>query len=184
MEEPVAHAHLGARERVQERRLAGVGVSGQGDVRQVRPSFGSWVTYGLGSENENLPAFVVLISTPSTGTADQGLLSRLWGSGFLPTSYQGVPLRSTGAPILNLENPPAIGREDQRRFASAPDSVLRKIDNCGVHVVEGRHRTYISNFIRDGKSGGCAGMKKRSMAISSGLRRRILKVAGSSCRRR
>lgn len=79
-----------------------------------RPSMGSWVHYGLGSENENLPAFVVLNSLPSNGMADQGLLSRLWGAGFLPSRYQGVQFRSAGDPVLHLSNPPGISRELRR----------------------------------------------------------------------
>src|SRR5215470_8452246 len=70
-----------------------------GSQQPGRPSLGSWVDYGLGSENENLPSFVVLVSTPSTVTADQGLLSRLWGSGFLPSQHQGVKLRSGADPV-------------------------------------------------------------------------------------
>ena len=76
-----------------------------------RPSMGSWVDYGLGSENQNLPAFVVLNSLPSNGMPDQGLLSRLWGAGFLPSRYQGVQFRSAGDPVLHLSNPPGITRE-------------------------------------------------------------------------
>jgi hypothetical protein len=75
-----------------------------------RPSFGSWVTYGLGSESRDLPAFVVLNSGkkgPSGGNSN-------WGSGFLPTVYQGVPFRSSGEPVLYLSNPPGIDREIQR----------------------------------------------------------------------
>ncbi|HSU53183.1 MAG TPA: DUF1501 domain-containing protein [Candidatus Dormibacteraeota bacterium] len=67
-----------------------------------RPSFGSWVHYGLGSSNENLPAFIVLV-TP--GKADQPLYARLWGSGFLDTRYQGVQFRSGKEPILYMANP-------------------------------------------------------------------------------
>jgi hypothetical protein len=67
-----------------------------------RPSFGSWVHYGLGTENENLPAFVVLV-TPNKG--DQPLYSRLWGSGFLDTRYQGIQFRSGKEPILYMANP-------------------------------------------------------------------------------
>ena len=67
-----------------------------------RPCMGSWVDYGLGSENENLPSFVVLNSLPSNGMADQGLLSRLWGAGFLPSRYQGVQFRGGGDPVLHL----------------------------------------------------------------------------------
>ena len=79
-----------------------------------RPCLGSWVDYGLGSENENLPAFVVLNSLPSNGMPDQGLLSRLWGSGFLPSRYQGVQFRSAGDPVLYLSNPPGLTRDRRR----------------------------------------------------------------------
>lgn len=68
-----------------------------------RPSIGAWLNYGLGSENENLPAFVVLITK---GKGDQPLYSRLWGTGFLPTRYQGVQFRSGKDPVLYLNNPP------------------------------------------------------------------------------
>ncbi len=80
-----------------------------GSVQFGRPSFGSWVTYGLGSESQDLPAFVVLSSAGGTSGG-----SSLWGSGFLPTVYQGVPFRRTGDPILSLANPRGISREMQR----------------------------------------------------------------------
>jgi hypothetical protein len=73
-----------------------------------RPSLGAWVAYGLGTENKNLPAFVVLVSQGSGDPADQPLYDRLWGSGFLPSSYQGVKLRSQGDPVLFLKNPEGI----------------------------------------------------------------------------
>jgi len=79
-----------------------------------RPSMGSWIDYGLGSANENLPAFVVLNSTPSNGMADQGLLARLWGAGFLPSQYQGVQFRGGGDAVLHLSNPPGVTRELRR----------------------------------------------------------------------
>jgi hypothetical protein len=85
-----------------------------GSQQPGRPCMGSWVDYGLGSENENLPSFVVLISTPSTGTGDQGLLSRLWGSGFLPSRYQGVKLRGGAEPVLYLKDPPGLDRAGRR----------------------------------------------------------------------
>src|SRR4029077_16885403 len=59
-----------------------------------RPSIGSWLAYGLGSENADLPAFVVMVSQGSGNKADQPLYDRLWGSGFLPTKYQGIKFRS------------------------------------------------------------------------------------------
>jgi uncharacterized protein (DUF1501 family) len=77
---------------------------------------GAWADYGLGSESENLPSFVVLVSVPSTGTGDQGLLSRLWGSGFLPSRHQGVKLRSGAEPVLYLNNPPGFDRSARREW--------------------------------------------------------------------
>ena len=79
-----------------------------------RPSMGAWVAYGLGTENKNLPAFVVLLSQGSGDPADQPLYDRLWGSGFLPSSYQGVKLRSQGDPVLFLKNPDGISTEARR----------------------------------------------------------------------
>ncbi|HSH15145.1 MAG TPA: DUF1501 domain-containing protein, partial [Verrucomicrobiae bacterium] len=87
-----------------------------GSQQPGRPCLGAWVDYGLGTESANLPSFVVLISTPSTGTADQGLLSRLWGSGFLPSRHQGVQLRSAGDPVLYLQNPPGLDRAGRRAW--------------------------------------------------------------------
>ena len=79
-----------------------------------RPSFGSWVDYGLGTMNEDLPAFVVMISKGAT--KGQGLLSRLWGSGFLPSQYQGVKLRGVGDPVLYLSDPQGMDREGRRQM--------------------------------------------------------------------
>jgi len=74
-----------------------------------RPSMGSWVTYGLGSEAEDLPGFVVLVST-GKGRSPQPIAARQWSSGFLPSKHQGVQLRSKGDPVLYLNNPPGISR--------------------------------------------------------------------------
>ncbi len=79
-----------------------------------RPSFGAWIAYGLGSENQNLPAFTVLISRPSGGTNAQPLAERMWGSGFLPAKYQGVRLNSGKDPVLYLSNPEGL-TNDRRR---------------------------------------------------------------------
>ncbi len=73
-----------------------------------RPSLGSWVSYGLGTENDNLPTYAVLHSRWSGSLSPQPIFSRLWGSGFLPSAHQGVALRSTGDPVLYLSNPPGI----------------------------------------------------------------------------
>ncbi len=87
-----------------------------GSQQPGRPSFGAWISYGLGSEAEDLPAFVVLISHGSGKDSNQGLLERLWGSGFLPSSHQGVKLRSSGDPVLYLSDPPGIDRELRRKI--------------------------------------------------------------------
>jgi hypothetical protein len=81
-----------------------------------RPSIGAWVAYGLGSENHDLPAFVVMISQGSGNPNDQPLYDRLWGSGFLPTTYQGVKFRSVGDPVLYLSNPPGVSPASRRRM--------------------------------------------------------------------
>ncbi|HUR60712.1 MAG TPA: DUF1501 domain-containing protein, partial [Opitutaceae bacterium] len=78
--------------------------------RLGRPSFGSWVTYGLGSENQDLPAYVVLLSGPLAGAG-----TSLWSSGFLPSVHQGVQFRSSGEPVLFLNNPEGQSSADRRR---------------------------------------------------------------------
>jgi uncharacterized protein (DUF1501 family) len=75
---------------------------------------GSWVSYGLGSECDNLPAFVVLVSQGSGKNPGQPIFSRLWGSGFLPSSHQGVGLRPGANPVLYLANPAGVGRDERR----------------------------------------------------------------------
>ncbi len=79
-----------------------------------RPCMGSWLSYGLGTENKNLPAFVVMISNGKE--SDQPLYTRLWGAGFLPSEYQGVQFRSGGDPVLFLSNPPGIDATKRRRM--------------------------------------------------------------------
>ncbi len=87
-----------------------------GHQQPGRPSFGAWTSYGLGSENQNLPGFVVLISRGSAARPADPLYARLWGSGFLPSNHQGVSFRSSGDPVLYLSNPAGIdpgSRRDQ-----------------------------------------------------------------------
>jgi len=87
-----------------------------------RPSMGSWVSYGLGCETEDLPAFVVMIS-PGQGGGGQPLYDRLWGSGFLPTRFQGVKFRSVGDPVLYLSNPAGFPAENRRVFLDALNEI-------------------------------------------------------------
>jgi Protein of unknown function (DUF1501) len=84
-----------------------------------RPSIGAWLSYGLGSENQNLPAFVVLLSQAQALNTDQPLFSRLWGSGFLPSSYQGVRFRAGAAPVLYLEDPAGVSKTSRRQMLDA-----------------------------------------------------------------
>ena len=82
-----------------------------------RPSLGSWLSYGLGSERQNLPAFVVF--TPTVKNPSQALFSRMWTSGFLPSKYDGVKLRSAGDPVLYVKNPPGVSSDDRRTMLDA-----------------------------------------------------------------
>jgi hypothetical protein len=86
-----------------------------GSPRSGRPSMGSWVTYGLGSENEDLPGFVVLISSGVQPSGGQSC----WGSGFIPSVFQGVQCRAKGDPVLYVSDPPGMGREMRRRTLDA-----------------------------------------------------------------
>jgi hypothetical protein len=86
-----------------------------GSARTGRPSMGSWVTYGLGSENENLPGFVVLISSGVQPSGGQNC----WGSGFLPSVFQGVQCRSKGDPVLYVSDPPGLDRDLRRKSLDA-----------------------------------------------------------------
>ncbi len=112
-----------------------------------RPCLGSWVHYGLGSENANLPAFVVLNSLPSNGMPDQGLLSRLWGAGFLPSRYQGVQFRSAGDPVLHLSNPPGMTRERRRVLLDSLAELNGRLhDRVGDPEIETRIAQYEMAF--------------------------------------
>jgi len=98
-----------------------------GDPRFGSPSMGSWITYGLGSENENLPGFMVLASggrTPSAGKS-------VWGSGYLPSVYQGTQCRNTGDPVLYLSNPKGLDSTSRRRQLDA----LRKLNEIQHRAV-------------------------------------------------
>jgi hypothetical protein len=87
-----------------------------GSQQPGRPSMGAWASYGIGSENDNLPAFVVLLSQAHAINTDQPLFSRLWSSGFLPSSHQGVRFRSGSDPVLYLENAKGISPATRRRM--------------------------------------------------------------------
>ena len=104
-----------------------------------RASMGSWVTYGLGSEAQDLPGFVVLQSGPRGPRGG----AQLWSSGFLPTSFQGVPLRGSGDPILNLNSPAGMTRERERRFYDVVGALNRaRLDVTGDPEILTRLNAY------------------------------------------
>jgi hypothetical protein len=104
-----------------------------------RPSMGAWVTYGIGSESQNLPGFVVLQSGPRGPRGG----APLWASGFLPTGYQGVPLRAGKEPILNLANPPGIDEHRQQDFVTAVNDLNRlRLDEQGDPEIATRIAQY------------------------------------------
>jgi hypothetical protein len=104
-----------------------------------RPSMGSWVTYGIGSESQDLPGFVVLQSGPRGPRGG----SPLWGSGFLPTSYQGVPFLSGPEPILNLTSPKGFSRDRQSEFfAAVRDLNSQRLDAVGDPEIATRVAQY------------------------------------------
>ena len=101
-----------------------------GSQQPGRPSMGAWVSYGLGSENQNLPSFVVMVSQASALNVDQPLFSRLWGPGFLPSKYQGVKFRAGSDPVLYLSDPPGVERGTRRRMLDS----LAKLNSMRTQV--------------------------------------------------
>ena len=108
-----------------------------------RPSMGAWVSYGLGTENQDLPAFVVLVSQGSNKNAAQGIFSRLWGPGFLPSRYQGVKFRSSGDPVLYLSNPPGMEASTRRNIIDVTARINRmRAEEFGDPEIETRIAQY------------------------------------------
>lgn len=110
--------------------------------RQGNPSIGSWTTYGLGSESENLPAYVVFLTgnTPGAG-------ANLWKSGFLPSVHQGVQLRGQGDPVLYLNNPDGTSREDRRRTLDAIEALNQQnLELVGDPEIQTRIEQYEMAF--------------------------------------
>jgi hypothetical protein len=110
--------------------------------RGGRPSFGSWLTYGLGSESEDLPAYVVFVSGPTGGAG-----TSLWSAGFLPSVYQGIQFRTTGDPVLFLSNPAGQGPADRRRILDAVQELNRvQLDEVGDPEIATRISQYEMAF--------------------------------------
>jgi len=98
-----------------------------------KPSLGSWLAYGLGSESNDLPAFVVLTPTWSSGAAAQALFTRMWSSGFLPGKYTGVALRHVGDPVLYVQNPPGVSSASRRAMQEKRENNShKKVKFCKI----------------------------------------------------
>ncbi len=112
-----------------------------------RPSIGSWVSYGLGSENKDLPAYVVLTSFGSGRKDDQPLYDRLWGAGFLPSEHQGVKFRNTGDAVLYLSNPPGVDSSARRSTLERLATLNREhYDRIGDPEIQTRISQYEMAF--------------------------------------
>tara|TARA_Y100001934_G_scaffold114395_2_gene140028 strand:+ start:1281 stop:2726 length:1446 start_codon:yes stop_codon:yes gene_type:complete len=109
-----------------------------------RPSMGAWLDYGLGTENENLPAFVVLVTK---GKGGQPLLTRLWGSGFLPSKFQGVRFRSGADPVLYLSNPSGVDIDSRRMMLNRLRQLHElQLEKSADPVIENRIAQYEMAF--------------------------------------
>ncbi len=109
-----------------------------------RPSMGSWIDYGLGSDNENLPAFIVLLTKNKGG---QPLYSRLWGNGFLPSQHQGVQFRAGTNPVLYLNNPPGVSLNDRKKqLALLSEMQQSQFTTFGDPEIEARITQYEMAF--------------------------------------
>ncbi len=112
-----------------------------------KASLGSWLSYGLGSESNNLPSFVVLTPRWSSGAAAQALFTRMWSSGFLPTSHAGVALRSSGDPVLYIQNPPGMESHDRRVMLDALGQLnTRHFQSVGDPEIQTRISQYEMAF--------------------------------------
>jgi hypothetical protein len=113
-----------------------------------RPSMGAWISYGIGAETEDLPAFCVMISTNGGG---QPLYDRLWGSSFLPSRFQGVKFRSGADPVLYLSNPPGLTSERRRTFLDALAELNKtSLDEFGDPEISARISQYEMAFRMQG----------------------------------
>ena len=100
-----------------------------GNMNAGKPCMGSWLSYGLGSMNDNLPTFVVLLSKMNPKENNQPLSSRLWGSGYLSSEYSGVAMRSSGDPVLYLSDPGGVNREVRRKMLDAVQAINHQTYN-------------------------------------------------------
>ena len=126
------------------------------------PSLGAWLSYGLGSDNENLPSFVVLNSSWSSKGQAQALFTRLWGAGFLPSNHQGVAFQPSTDPILFLQNPPGVDRETRRSMLDGLGKLNRHLfEQVGDDEIQAR----ITRLALGGKCGEPSAPRPNSEAL-------------------
>lgn len=112
-----------------------------------KASLGSWLAYGLGSESQDLPAFVVLTPSWSAKAPAQALFTRMWSSGFLPTRFSGVALRSSGDPVLYLQNPAGVSHQDRRLMLDTLNRLnQQRLDDLGDPEIQTRISQYEMAF--------------------------------------
>jgi hypothetical protein len=152
-----------------------------GSVFGGRPSLGAWVSYGLGTENENLPAFVVI--KDSEGTVVNGV--RNWGAGFMPATYQGVEFSSEGVPIKHLENPKGVSTQRQREKLDLLGAINREFDATRTEntELEARIRGYELAYRMQAEAPHAVDLSKESEATRSlyGMDREETAVFGRNC---
>ncbi len=118
-----------------------------GHQQPGRPSFGAWVSHGLGRANENLPAFIVLLSRGSAARPADPLYARLWGAEFLPSQHQGVQFRTEGEPVLFLKNPPGLSADSRRRMLDTLAELnQQRFEKLGDTEIETRIAQYETAF--------------------------------------
>ncbi len=145
------------------------------------PSMGSWLSYGLGSESQNLPGYVVLTSDSGKGI-DAG--SNCWSNGFLPSEYRGVTFRSEGEAVLNLTNPPGISRHSQRaRLDAIADLNRHRLEKIGDAEIESRIASYEMAFRMQMATPELLDLKSESASTRKayGLENETTKAFGTNC---
>ena len=131
-----------------------------------RPSMGAWLSYGLGSLNENLPTFVVMTSRDKEASCGQLFFDYYWGAGFLESKYQGVKLRSEGDPVLYLSNPPGVSREVRRGLLDDLAKMNQlKLDEAGDPEIATRISQYEMAFRMQMSVPDVADVSKETKAV-------------------
>ena len=159
----------------------GVAQMNTGSTLGGRPSLGSWVTYGLGTENQNMPAFVVLLD--NDGQVVGG--PRNWGTGFMPAAYQGVQLQPGPVPIANLATPEGIGNERQRAKLELFEELhsLKRREHGDFSEMEARIRSYELAYRMQAEAPEAVDLSKETAATRElyGLDQKETEVFGRNC---